>query len=277
MNNKNIIDIIEKVLSESDSFQDKSAKELREMLDNELSKPDNTADYSLVDELTTAIIETEGNNRLTVDVDEKLHQFNGKTKEHGRIIHLPKWVVGLSAACVMLFCANCISVSAWNMNIVSAVVKFTKGGFSVNFEESESDIDIIELPISEDDPYGLIAECAKYDIYPETPYYLPEGFKLTNIICNVNETSSNSIGFTFTKGEQSISIDYEKYWYEIGNFVVPSDNYSISETEVNGHSAIVSKEDEQYTITFMNDKTSFMMFTQDVPYEECEKIVNSIK
>lgn len=45
MNNKNIIDIIEKVLSESNSFQDKSAKELREMLDNELSKPDNMADF----------------------------------------------------------------------------------------------------------------------------------------------------------------------------------------------------------------------------------------
>lgn len=276
MNNKNIIDIIEKVLSESDSFQDKSAKELREMLDNELSKPDNTADYSLVDELTTAIIETEGNNRLTVDVDEKLHQFNGKTKEHGRIIHLPKWVVGLSAACVMLFCANCISVSAWNMNIVSAVVKFTKGGFSVNFEESESDIDIIELPISEDDPYGLIAECAKYDIYPETPYYLPDGFKLGYLETNEN-SQMTSIIFDFYNGEKKISICYDKFHNEVERIGIPSDHYNISETEVNGHSAIVSKEDNQYTIIFTNDKTSFMMFTQDVPYEECEKIVNSIK
>ena len=219
MSTKNVI---EKVLSETDSFKDKSADELRKMLDNELSKPSNKTDYSLVDELTTAIIETDGNNRLTVDVDEKLHQFTDKTKKHGRIIRLPKWVIGLSAACVMLFCVNYISVSAWNMNIVSAIIKFTKGGFSVNIEDSKNNIDIIKLPVSKEDPYGLIAECAKYDIYSEAPYYLPDGFKLGYLENNEN-SQMTSIIFDFYNGEKKISICYDKFHNEVEQIGVPSD------------------------------------------------------
>lgn len=56
MDNK---EIIKKVLDNADNFQNKSAEELRAMLDKELSKPDSETDYALVDELTTAIIEAE--------------------------------------------------------------------------------------------------------------------------------------------------------------------------------------------------------------------------
>lgn len=268
MDNENIF---EKVVNESDSLQRKSVTELRQMLDDELKKPNKERDYSVIDELTIFVIEAEGNNRLTVDVNEKLNQFNNRFQKNDRKIHYPRWMAGLSIACVMLFCANCISVLALNMNIVSAVVRLTKGGFTVNFDE------IIDLPVSEDDPYGIIAECAKYDIYSEVPYYLPEGFELTRLLHNENEMSSNSINFNFTKEKQSINIDCERYWNEMGNIVIPSDKYNISEINVNGHPAIVSKEDNQYTIVFVQEKTVFRMFTQDVPYEECDKIVDSIK
>ncbi len=46
---------------------------------------------------------------------------------------------------------------------------------------------------------------------------------------------------------------------------------------MNGSSAIVSKEDNQYTIMYLKGKTEFFMFSVDVPYDECEKIVASIK
>lgn len=272
MNNKNII---EKVLSETDSFQDKSAVELREVLDKELSKPDKQVDYELVDELATAVIEAEGKERLTADVDAELNKLHERTSRCNRTIHLPKWIMGLSAACVILFCANCISVSAWDMNIISAVIEFTKGGFSVDFQKNKSEI--IELPTSEDDPYGIIAECAKYDIYPETPYYLPDGFCLKFIDSNVNEDFANTVVFVFVKDNMAISLNFQQYWNEVGQIGIPSDHYNISETEVNGNAAVISKEDNQYTITFQNDKTVFLMFTKDVPYDECDKIVASIR
>lgn len=272
MDNK---DIIKRVLSEADDFQSKSADELRERLDNELSKPAGKTDYGLVDELTKEILEAEGKEPLTVDVEQKLSELQTKIAKSGKRFYFPKWAIGISAACITLFCANFISVAAWDMNIFSAVIEFTKGGFSVDFGKDKQEI--IELPVSEDDPYGIIAECAKYNIFPETPQYLPDGFVLENISSNVNENFANTVSMTFTKENMIISFDFKRYWNEIGKTGIPSDKYNISETTINGNTAIISKEDEQYTITFMNGKTSFLMFTQDVPYDECEKIVASIK
>ncbi len=65
------------------------------------------------------------------------------------------------------------------MNIVSAIIDFTKDGFSVDFGRDE--MTIIELPTSDDDPYGFIAKLAEYDIEFETPHYIPEGFVLTEV------------------------------------------------------------------------------------------------
>ena len=174
---------------------------------------------------------------------------------------------------VLVLAANCITVLAYDMNIISAVIKFTQGGFSVDFGNQPEKI---VLPTSEDDPYGLIAKLAEYDIEFETPHYIPEGFTLSRIGNNEN-SSATSVTFDFYNGEQSINISYDKFHNEVGQIGIPSDHYNISETEVNGSPAIVSKEDNQYTITFQKDKTVFFMFTQDVPYDECEKIVESIK
>lgn len=272
MNSK---DIIERVLKEKDSFQSKSASELSEMLDKELSKPDKQIDYELIDELTTAVIEAKGKERLAVDVNTELNKLQKRTSKHNKIIRFPKWIIGLSASFVILLCANCISASAWDMNIFSAIIKFTKGGFSVDFGKKESEI--IELPTSENDPYGFIAKLAECDIEFETPHYIPEEFVLTSVSTNINENVANSVRFLYKYKQQTISLSYKIFWNDVSNIVIPSDHYNISETQVNGSPAIISKEDGQYTITYQNGKTVFVMFTVDVPYEECEKIVASIK
>lgn len=272
MDNK---EIIKKVLDNTDNFQNKTAEELKSMLDNELSKPDSEIDFALVDELTTAVIEAEGKQRLTVNIDEEFSKLQGKTAIRRRTFHFPKWAVGVSAACVMLLCANFISVAALNKNIISAVIEFTKGGFSVDFNLSDNETS--ELNVSEQDPFGMVAECAKYGIYSETPHYLPKGFKLDSIEPNINEEYANTVSFRFIEGDKSICIDFTRFWGEVGQIGIPSDDFNISEIEVNGCPAIVSKEDNQYTITYQNDKTVFFMFTQNVSYDECEKIVKSIK
>ena len=161
------------------------------------------------------------------------------------------------------------------MNIVSAVIKFTKGGFAVDFGKDESTV--IKLPTSENDPYGIIAECAKYEIYPETTHYLPEWFKLESISNNVNKEYANIISFTFENSDMSISLDYKRYWNGVTNTLIPSDKYNISEIEINGKAAIVSKEDNQFTVHYIKDDTAYVIFTQNVPYDECDKIVSSIK
>lgn len=100
---------------------------------------------------------------------------------------------------------------------------------------------------------------------------------LTGIDTNVNEKRGNSVHFVFECKDKKISISYKILWNGVNDIVIPSDHYNISETEVNGSPAIISKEDDQYTITYQKDKTVFIMFTVDVPYNECEKIVASIQ
>lgn len=242
-------------------------------LDRETAKPVRRRNFDRIEQLTSQLAELSGE-----DISENTDRLYERIRSYERAAAKPTGILRRFApvlCCLALFLtANCITVLAWDMNIVSAIIEFTKGGFSVDFGEER---EVIELPTSEDDPYGIIAECAKYEIYPETPYYLPEGFYLESVESNVNEDFANIASFTFKNGNMSISFDFERYWNDTGKIVIPSDKYNISETTVNGNPAIVSKEDNQYTITFMNGKTSFFMFTQDVSYDECEKIVESIK
>lgn len=266
MDNENIF---EKVVNESDSLQRKSATELRQMLDDELKKPSKERDYSVIDELTTSVIEAEGNNRLTVDVNEKLNQFNNRFKKNDRKIHYPRWVSRLSIACVMLFCANCISVLALNMNIVSAVVRFTKGGFTVNFDE------IIDLPVSEDDPYGIVGKCEEIGIHVETPHYIPDGFVLTQIGTDNDNHQRKCIGFVYKKENQLINITFDDFMN--GKVGIPSDHYNISEMKICGHTTIVSKEDNQMIAVFHSGDFDVIISTINVDYSECDKILDSIK
>ena len=248
---------------------------MKQQFDEETAKPFCKRDFKKIEQLTAAMSELYGDNDNSYGISKlysRIEQENTRKKKSIRTI---KKLFPIACCTVVMLVANCISVAAWDMNIFSAVIEFTKGGFSVDFGKDKQEI--IELPVSEDDPYGIISECAKYDIFPETPHYLPDGFKLESVDSNVNENFANSVNFVYKNKNQSIQLSFDRYWNEVAKTGIPSDNYNISEITVNGKTAIVSKEDEQYTITFNNGKTVFFMFTQDVPYEECEKIVESIK
>lgn len=256
-------------------FKSEAYLHMKRQLDEETAKPLRKRDFEKIEQLTESMSE------LLDDTDTDCSE--GISKLYSRIeqekirnrkpIRVMKKFFPVICCAVVILAANCISVAAWNKNIVSAVIEFTKGGFSVTFDKK----DIVELPTSEDDPFGIIAECAKYGIYPETPYYIPDGFELEHTSSNINENTSNIVCFVFKKGNQSIAFDFEVYHNEVGQIGIPSDHYNISETEVNGYPAIVSKEDNQYTITYQKDKTVFFMFADGLPYDECEKIVESIE
>ena len=248
---------------------------IRSELDKETAKPLRKRDFDRIEQLTAQLNELTGDNSDSEqpDTSELYKRIRNYEKTSKKPFSVMKRFAPVLCCMVLVLAANCITVLAYDMNIISAVIKFTQGGFSVDFGNQPEKI---VLPTSEDDPYGLIAKLAEYDIEFETPHYIPEGFTLSRIGNNEN-SSATSVTFDFYNGEQSINISYDKFHNEVGQIGIPSDHYNISETEVNGSPAIVSKEDNQYTITFQKDKTVFFMFTQDVPYDECEKIVESIK
>lgn len=267
--------LIEKLISDED-FDKNAAEEIKEMIIKERSKPESMQNYDKIAELSHAYSEIMGSEeKLTEMTEEGINNviaIADKLTAGRRFIHTKRFRITASMilASAAIIGANAMTVSAYNKNIVSTIIYMTKGGVTVNFKET----DINE---TETDPYGMLAECAKYDIYPEVPYYIPEGFEIDHINNNVDEEWCNRVSFVLKKDKESICFHFIRYWDEVGQIGIPSNEHNITETTVNGYNAIVSKEDNQYTITFVKDKTVFFMFTNKVPYSECEKIVNSIR
>lgn len=264
--------IINQILS-AEPFKEQSVKELTDELDKEMEK--NEPDYDLIDELTAAILEAKNMpvGMENEDLKEQAAIIKKKANKKKSPIKIPKWAVAACVALITVAVANVISINALGMNIFSVAIEYTKSGFSVDFDEQVP----IDLPKSDDDPYGFIAKLAEFDIEFETPHYIPDGFVLTDVTTNVNEGYETDVFFIFEKGKQNFSLNYTKYHNKVDKDLIPSDHFNLSETKVNGSTAIVSKEDNQYVITYQKEKTVFLMFAVDVPYDECEKIVESIK
>ena len=265
------IEIIEKINAD-DSIKSQTIEELRTEYDTERTKK--KPDYALLGELSMLIAQKEGADLNSIDVSEQMAKIKQKAEIRRKSI-IKRCSAAVCASVVLILGLNTYSVYSMDMNIFSAVIELTKGGFSVDFRKNEPEP--VELTTSANDPYGFIAKLAEYDIEFETPHYIPEGFILTEVETNVNESFADEVCFIFEDDKKNFSFSYIKYHTEIPKAIIPSDHYNISETKVNGTPAIVSKEDNQYTIMYINGKIKFTMFSIDVPYEECEKIVNSIK
>lgn len=266
MDNINLI--IEKIHSESFS-EEPTAEELEEQLDLELKKLH--PDYDLVDELTKAILEAKGQAVKEIDVKPEIQTIRRKNI---RRMRFPKWAMTVSVACVVLIGANAVSVSAWDMNIFSAIVEFSKSGMSIDFGKNE----VINLPMSEDDVYGIKAKCAEYGLEPLTPHYLPEGFELVDFETSINEESAD-VMFFYKKGKEQLNIIYQQYYStgDISPVGMPTDTYNLQEVEINGQTAFILKEDKQFTATFLNDEIVYVITSNELDYDECQKVMESMK
>lgn len=268
MENKDYI--LEKIRSDS-SFGKLNAEELEKQLDRELAKPN--PDYDLVDELTAAILEARGKVVKEIDVQSEIRTIKQKSIKHFKC---PKWAITVSAACLVLICANTVSVAAWGTNIFSAFVQFTKGDLTIDFSKQEQNI--ISLPTSENDPYGIKEKCAEYDIYPMIPYYLPDGFKLTDFKENILSHSTD-LRFFYKNDNAKLILSYEAYKNtdDIPPIGIPTDSYNLVETEINGQTVFILKEDSQFTATFLNNNIVYIITSNKLDYDECQKVVESMK
>lgn len=266
MDNMNLI--LEKIRSEG--FSEKiTSGELEKQLDLELKKP--CPDYDLADELSRAILEARGKTAEEIDVKPEIQAIRRKNI---RRAGFPKWAVAVSSACAVLIGANVISVSAWDMNIFSAVVEFSKGGMSIDFKKTE----VIELPVSDDDIYGIKAKSAEYGLKPLTPHYLPEGFELIDFYADINEAFSD-ICFFYQNNNARLNITYTRYADSEKTLTVgiPADTYNLQETVINGQTMFLLKEDRQFTATFLNDGIVYVVFADKLDYDECQKVIESMK
>lgn len=275
----------------TNQFEQDAMKEIDKFLAEEFAKPEQSRDYDMIDELTDVYFSL---SEMDEQINKVAEQGIINLKEKMCSIYKPNFTKRIknlaTVACVALviLTANLITVSAFDMNIFSFIVDIVDGGFSVNFpgfsSSAISSADVMELSTTPDDPYGMIAECVKYGIDAETPYYLPVNYVLT--ICSYSEICSNEkdVKFTFQNRENSnqfISFVYELYEDKerISDTKFPNDEHCLSEIEINGRPAILAEEqkDKQFMVVYPVDNLMISIFTQNVSWEEVKQIIDSIK
>lgn len=249
--------------------------EINQILEEELLKKPSERDYDKIAELTKTYSELSGEEDFIHEATKRgisqLIEQDVKRPQIHMMRKLRLWLT-VGVAAVIMLTVNMISVAAFQQNVFSVVVNYAKKGFSVEPPETEK----IELPTSPEDPYGIIAECAKYELYPETPHYLPEGFVLENIEV-FNEDVAKRLTFHYIKNNETIAISYKELYDSNFKSGIPSDHFNLEEVQVNGKSAIISKEDGQFTLIYYDDNVEYIIATNHLDYDECNKIVASIK
>ncbi|MGN0607263.1 MAG: DUF4367 domain-containing protein [Oscillospiraceae bacterium] len=258
-----------------------TVNELENLLNKELKKPAMLINSELVENLTDTLCAKEGLD-ITPTTDEEISKMvQNIINNEGKIVRKKQSNICKIAACVatLLIGLNTYTVSAYNENIFSFAIQYMKGGVLVNFNKEQEETKI-SLSLSSDDPYGIKAQLEEVGLENfEIPYYLPDGFVLNEFEHDDNNLR-NYLCFVFRNGKQLINLTFEEYHNENQvpeNIGIPSDEYNISEIEICGHTAVMSREDNQMNVLCAYGKKEFGIFTQDVPYDECDKILNSYK
>lgn len=270
MNKKELIHNISNI-TETDK---ELLNELQAQLEEELKKPVKQQDFDLIDEITKTICEIHKENELIEAKSQNgIAYMKSQIKPNYRKSNLRKWSTILGSCAAVVLVLNIASISAFGKNMFSAAYQMVKGGITIDMNKEE----VIELPITADDPYGMKAKCAEYEMYPLTPTYIPEGFDLVNLV--VDELSSfTHIIFQYKDGEIKLNFDFCQYneGEEIPPICIPTDTYNIVEEEVNGHKMYILKEDNQFTATFQEDNMVYAITAIDCNYDECQKVIESL-
>lgn len=259
-----------------DKFQQCALLELNRMLDEEMKKPLPKRDYQKIAEISRACSAVLGDEAKEKEVIRQGKQAFSSVSEMQSTRILRKRIHPATAVAVavmaVLLSANFVTVRATNQNIVSFVIEYAQNGFSVIPIQEEQEI---HLPTTPDDPYGIKGFCARYGLDVEAPYYLPDGFYLWDVEEHEN-SAFKTISFWFRSEKVHLQFSYTEFYDSNGGSKIPSDYFNLEEIEVNGHSAITSKEDGQYNLICYDGNLEYLIFSDNLDYAECEKIVASI-
>ncbi len=255
------------------AFRKETATKIKSELDLELSKSIKKRDLEKIDKLISLLdkLEHKDNSVLIEQSKSELYAKISEDDQKSFKVRNLRPVIALCCVLAVMLTINTISVSAWNMNIFTLIVEFTKGGVNIDFGEKKEEIII---PTSDADPYGIVAKCEEMGISAEVPYYIPDDFILVeNETDIVNEYKY--LFFRFENEKKFITLTIDSYLD--GSVGIPSDKHNITEIDINDIKAIVSKEDNQMIVIYRSDNYYVTIFTQNVDYSECDIIIESIR
>lgn len=252
--------------------------ELKSELDKEMQKTFKKRDFDKIDELTQSIRElTESELSIHKRNVNGIAAIKEKAENNDRrsvSVRFKRLAAALCVCFATVVGLNIISFRAWGMNFFSAIIELRKGSISIDFGKQQHDV--IELPASQDDPFGIKAKCNEYGIQPEIPMYLPDNFELINIDTQQLDILLN-ITFYFKNGNEKLNISYINYkdTDQIPPLNIPSDAYNVSEKEVNDHTIYILKEDNQFTATYIQEDMVYGIYADGLDYDECQKVIES--
>ncbi|MBR4320653.1 MAG: DUF4367 domain-containing protein [Oscillospiraceae bacterium] len=265
---------------------EQQGQEVSEMLEKELAKPYKKRDYDKIEELLNEYTRMNGMEEQIQKASETgVQKVIARTKTRKLRVRKYRPLITVVCLAVVMAIFNTISVAAFDMDAFSFIVHIIDDGFSVDFfsKKVPSEL-VVQIPNSEDDPYGMIAECEKNGLYPETPHYLPEGYVL--ILCDCLNMPKFCQGMKFTfknqnNANESICFMYDLYESEeyITNAKFSNVEHDLREIEVNGKTAILAEEkkDKQFTIVYHIDNLLISIFTKNMPADEVYKIIESMR
>ena len=271
--------------SNPDTTKTQMLDDLQKEMQTEMQKPLKQRNYNKISEIAETIrrlndseIDIQRNDEKNIsDLCEKMRD-NSKPKKHIKIYQL---IVAISACLTLVFGGNIYTMKAYGDNLFSLIVNRTSSGFTVIFNGNNISS---ETPDIKDDPYGMIAKCAEYGVYPDTPLYIPDGFELVNFKVTEKKKSID-IKFNYIKDNITLTFFIDKYYNsnDIPNKSIPSDEHNISEIEVNGTKGITSKEKnsfngitDQYELIYCKDNIIYIISSDGLDYDECDKITQSM-
>lgn len=246
--------------------------DLQKDLNEEMNKPAEERDESYIAELEEMIAQTEeelidaSKKRSLDNIMKMLDKY-----EEPKHIRLYK-TLPIAAACLLVILGlNTASMKVFGQNMFSAAYQLTKGGINISTNDSD------EMVMSESDPYGMKAKCAEYGFFPDTPSYIPDGFVLKTISDDRGKYS-DSIIFMYRKDDVVLNFYYTNYKTNdtTPSIGIPTETYNITEEQINGHTTYILKEDSQFTASYVEKGIQYTIFTENLDYDECQRILESM-
>ena len=251
--------------------------ELQKKLMQEFAKPVQNQDFDLIDDLIKTIDEITGENRRTDEIAEKgilaVQRENHRLISNRRIKRL-RWIV--PAACLMLIVGtNVWTYTAYGMNAFSAAYQALNGGINVNLNSIHTQEVYSGNPFADE----MKSICEENHITARIPGYIPEGFSPSDIYGDKQILSDRTIlSFHFYNSNKKLNIGITVFntLTDPSSIGIPTDHYEVTEQIVEDTVISVIKEESQYTATFVIEHTQYLIYADQLDYDECQRILNSM-